>query len=81
MVADLVFAEKLEEKDKEKRTMGMHDGWLGKDPSTALEDGEFANTAKMSECVCVFLLRSRKQPGGPSRGNSSGEIKAAGSYQ
>lgn len=48
-----------------KRTMGMREGWLGKDPSTALEDGDFAIAAKMSECVCVcimFLLRSIKQP-------------------
>lgn len=62
MVADLVFTEKLEEKDKEKRTMGMRDSWLGKDPSTALEDGDFAIAAKMSDCVCLFLLRSIKQP-------------------
>lgn len=61
--------------------MGMRDGWLGKDPSTALEDEDFAIAAKMSVCVCVcvFLLRSIKQPEGQV--DSSGEIKAAGSYQ
>lgn len=29
----------------------MRDDWLGKDPSTALEDGNFATADEMSECV------------------------------
>lgn len=51
----------------------MGDSWLGKDPSTALEDGGFAIAAKMSECVYVyimFLLRSIKQPEGQVEGTS-----------
>lgn len=32
-------------------TMGVGDSWLGKDPSTALEDGHIS--AKMSAQVCV----------------------------
>lgn len=61
----------------------MRDGWLGKDPSTALEDGDFAIAAKTGECVCVHYVSVEKHKAarGPSRGNSLGEIKAAGSYQ
>ena len=33
----------------------MRDGWLGKDPSTALEDEDFAIAAKMSVCVCACV--------------------------
>lgn len=62
----------------------MRDGWLGKDPSTALEDGDFAMAAKMSEWVCVCVryvsVEKHKAAKGPSRGDSWGEIKAAGSY-
>lgn len=48
----------------------MRDGWLGKDPSTALEDEDFAIAAKMSVCVCVCLCASfhkHKAARGPSR--------------
>lgn len=31
----------------------MRDSRLGKDPSTALEDGDFAIAAKMRKCVWV----------------------------
>lgn len=58
MMVDLVFTEKLEDEDKKekKRTMEMHDSWLGKDPSTVL-DGDFALAASEG-CVrvCVFGL-------------------------
>lgn len=72
MVGDLVFTQKLEEKDNEKWTMGMHEGWLGKDPSTVL-DGDFS-----SEDECVFLLEKRKAARRAIQGNGLGEIKAAG---
>ena len=71
----------------------MHEGWLGRDPSTALDDGDFAIAAKMSAwlcvcvcvcvcmrvCVCIIcLLRSIRQPeGGWIKENSLGKIKGA----
>lgn len=60
----------------------MRDSWLEKDPSTSLEDGDFAIAAKMSECVCAHYVSVKKHKAarGPSRGNSLGEMKAAGSY-
>lgn len=45
---------KLEEKDNENWTMGRHEGWLGRGPSTVLVR-DFA--AKMN----MFLLRSITQ--------------------
>lgn len=70
--------------------MGMRDSRLGKDPSTALENGSFAIAAKMSEYVCMwsvhvqyarimFLLRSITQPeSGVGGRRILREIKAAG---
>lgn len=62
----------------------MHEGRLGRGPSTVL-DRDSAIAAKMNVCVCVCgeALSSRWEGGrGVSRrGNSLGEMKAAGSDQ
>lgn len=39
----------------------MHEGWLGRDPSTVL-DGDCHNS--QDECLCVCVLRSIKQLAG-----------------
>lgn len=40
----------------------MHDSRLRKDPSTVLEDADFAMAAKMS--LCVHCVRVRREPYG-----------------
>lgn len=55
----------------------MRDGWLGKDPSTALEDGGLCHGSqdeRVSVCVRImFLLRSIKQP--------RGQVEAAAAWE
>lgn len=46
VVADLVFTEKLGEKDKEKKNNGNVCGRLGEDPSTALVDEYFCQSSQ-----------------------------------
>lgn len=55
--------------------MGMHEGLLGKDPSTVLER-DFARGSKMSICVSVKKHTAAR---GPRGGDSLGEIKVSGS--
>lgn len=63
--------------------MEKQDGWLGWNPSTALEDWDFAIATEMSMCMCVQAISVEKHmvARGPSRDNSLGEINAGGSYQ
>lgn len=64
--------------------MRMHDGWLGRGPSTAPENDDCDNSQNecVRERVCImFLLTSIRQAEGRLKGNSFGEIKGAGGYQ
>lgn len=63
----------------------MGDSWLGNDPSTTLEDWDFAIAAKIMKYVrvyvCIMFLLQHKEARGQVKGTCLGEIKAARSYQ